>query len=148
MDRLCSQDPPAPIQHVAWHKSAHQFCYSELHKKGRIKCCTTPSHQHQDLPKSKYQFQRAKLGLKEKKGQASGDQQLLTYEKWRIYNKNTSKSIFDVLQLPDSQVNWEAELQAAQTTEDIKCTLKACVYHVAPWVVVRLHQSSRFADQV
>ncbi|KGL81144.1 hypothetical protein N309_06117, partial [Tinamus guttatus] len=63
-------------------------------------------------------------------------------------SKNTSKSIFDVFQLPDSQVNWEAELQVAQATEDVERTLKARVRHVAPWLVVRLHQSSRFADQV
>ncbi|KFV41298.1 hypothetical protein N341_10418, partial [Tyto alba] len=75
-------------------------------------------------------------------------QQLPTCGKWMIYNKNTSKSIFDVFQLPDSQVNREVEFQVAQATENIERTLKACVCHVAPWLVVRLYQSTRFADQI
>ncbi|KFZ46765.1 hypothetical protein N321_00183, partial [Antrostomus carolinensis] len=75
-------------------------------------------------------------------------QQLPTRGKWMIYNKNTSKSIFDVFQLPDSQVHWEVEFQVAQATENVECTLKARVCHVAPWLVVGLYQSSRFADQI
>ncbi|KFZ54810.1 hypothetical protein N338_12789, partial [Podiceps cristatus] len=67
---------------------------------------------------------------------------------WMIYNKNTSKSIFDIFQLPDRQVNREVEFQVAQATENIERALKARVCHVAPRLVVGLHQSSRFADQV
>ncbi|KFP32747.1 hypothetical protein N325_05204, partial [Colius striatus] len=67
---------------------------------------------------------------------------------WMISNKNTSKSIFDVFQLPDSQVNREVELQVAEATENVESALKACVCHIAPGLVVRLHQSSGFADEV
>ncbi|KFQ48490.1 hypothetical protein N333_03676, partial [Nestor notabilis] len=68
--------------------------------------------------------------------------------KGMIYNKNTSKSVFDVFQLPHSQVNWEVEFQVAQATENVERALKACACHVAPWLVVGLYQSSRFADQI
>ncbi|KFO94575.1 hypothetical protein N320_08973, partial [Buceros rhinoceros silvestris] len=82
------------------------------------------------------------------KSQAPGAQQLPTCGKWIIYNKNTSKSIFNIFQLPDSQVNWEVEFQVAQATENIERALKARVCHVAPRLVVGLYQSSRFADEV
>ncbi|KFP74906.1 hypothetical protein N310_10259, partial [Acanthisitta chloris] len=75
-------------------------------------------------------------------------QQLPTRGKEMIYNKNASKSIFDVFQLPNSQVNREVELQVAQAAEEGECTLEACVGHVAPGLVVGLHQSSRLADEV
>ncbi|KFU97372.1 hypothetical protein N339_01092, partial [Pterocles gutturalis] len=75
-------------------------------------------------------------------------QQLPARGKWLIYNKNTSKSISDIFQLPDSQVNREVEFQAAQATEHVERTLKARVCHVAPRLVVGLDQSSRFADQI
>ncbi|KFV91690.1 hypothetical protein N326_04519, partial [Eurypyga helias] len=82
------------------------------------------------------------------KSQASRAQQLPTCGNWMIYDKNPSKGIFDVFQLPDSQVNREVEFQVAQATENVERALKACVCHVAPGLVVGLHQSSRFADQV
>ncbi|KFO52655.1 hypothetical protein N302_08219, partial [Corvus brachyrhynchos] len=66
-------------------------------------------------------------------------QQLPTSGKGMIYNKNTSKSIFDVFQLPNSQVNREVELQVAQAAEEGERTFKACVGHVAPGLVVRLN---------
>ncbi|KFO97559.1 hypothetical protein N300_06188, partial [Calypte anna] len=62
--------------------------------------------------------------------------------------KTTSKSIFDVFQLPHSQVNREVELQVAEATEDVECPLEARVCHVAPGLVVGLHQSPGFADEV
>ncbi|KFQ17585.1 hypothetical protein N331_09361, partial [Merops nubicus] len=75
-------------------------------------------------------------------------QQLPTCGKWMTYNKNTSKSIFDVFQLPDSEVNREVEFQVAQAAENVERALKARVHHVAPRLVVGLYQSARLADQV
>ncbi|KFO72110.1 hypothetical protein N303_00560, partial [Cuculus canorus] len=82
------------------------------------------------------------------KSRTSGAPQLLTHGKGNNYHKTTSKCIFDVLQLPDGQVYREVEFQVAQATEEVEGALKTSVCHVAPGLVVGLHQSTRLADEV
>jgi len=46
------------------------------------------------------------------------------------------ESIFDIFQLPDSQVYRKAEFEMAEAAQDSQGTFKACLGHVAPGLVV------------
>lgn len=59
-----------------------------------------------------------------------------------------SEGIFDVFQLAHSQVDRKAESQVAEPAECVQGTFEPRLGHVAPGLVVRLHQGARLAQQV
>lgn len=61
---------------------------------------------------------------------------------------SSSESIFNVLQLPNSQIHREVEPEVADATQDAQGSFEAGLRHVTPGVIVRVYQSARLAQQV